>query len=334
MRFLFLIGLILAIITSSCGSKKTQDETGSNDTIAPALAMLNKQIEENPEVDSLYKLRAAWYMGSNQLDLAMNDISKAIQLNPDVTEYHIILGDIYLAMGNVDASRKTLIKAFDMDPRNPEPALKLAELNLFMKDYEKTYVYIAKALEIDPNNARAYFMKGFARLEQQDTMKAIVDLQKATELNAEYYEAFINLGLLFSAKHDPLAENYLKTSVNLRPTSIEARYALGLFYQENDKFAEAIGQYDAILSMDPSFKFAHYNTGYIYLVYIEDYDKAIPCFNKAIDIDPSYAEAYYNRGLAYELSGKTDYAIRDYKQALKLKTNYEKAIEGLNRIEK
>lgn len=334
MKYLFLLCLVVLLFVSGCGNKKSQENTAVNDSIPATLALLNKQIEDNPDVDSLYKLRAAWYMGTNQLDFAMNDISKAIKLNPNVTEYHIMLGDIYLAMGNVDASRKTLIKAFDMDPKNPDPALKLAELNLFMKDYEKTYVYIAKALEIDPNNARAYFMKGFARLEQKDTLKAIVDLQKATELNAEYYEAFLNLGLLFSTKHDPLAENYLKTAVNLKPTSTEARYALGLFYQENDKFTEAIGQYDAILSLDPTFKFAHYNTGYIYLVYIEDYDKAIPCFNKAIDIDPSYAEAYYNRGLAYELSGKTDYAIRDYKQALKLKTNYDKAIEGLNRIEK
>ena len=80
------------------------------------------------------------------------------------------------------------------------------------------------------------------------------------------------------------------------------------------------------------YKFAHYNIGYIYLVYLKNYKKAVTNFSNAITCDPKYAEAYYNRGFSYELMKDFKNAKADYKNALDLKTNYQKAIDGLNRI--
>ena len=54
----------------------------------------------------------------------------------------------------------------------------------------------------------------------------------------------------------------------------------------------------------------------------------------AINIDKNYAEAYYNRGYTYELMNDFDNARKDYKMAMQIKTNYQKAIEGMNRLEK
>ena len=102
--------------------------------------------------------------------------------------------------------------------------------------------------------------------------------------------------------------------------------------QNIGKFNRAIQQYDAILNMDDSYKQAWYNIAYIYLVYFEDFQGAADKFSRAIEADPQYAEAYFNRGLAYEEMGKFDLAETDYRKALSLRENYEKAIEGLNRV--
>ena len=56
-------------------------------------------------------------------------------------------------------------------------------------------------------------------------------------------------------------------------------------------------------------------------------------FDESIKKDPEYFEAYYNRGYAYELSGDYRKAYEDYQKSLKIKVNYDKAIEGLNRLD-
>ena len=49
-------------------------------------------------------------------------------------------------------------------------------------------------------------------------------------------------------------------------------------------------------------------------------------------MNPEYTEAYYNRGFAYELLKDVENSQRDYNKVLELHPNYEKAIDGLNRI--
>lgn len=329
---ILLVSVVILSVIYSCSFNKKEKENTKSDSLAPFLSIINAKIAENPKVDSLYKLRAAYYLGIGKPDSALSDIRRAINLNNQVSEYHILMGDIYLAMSNVNASRSALMQAFELDPKNVEPSLKLAELHLFTKEYDKVYIYLDKAVEIEPGNARAYFMRGFAQLEQGDSVKGIQNIQKATEMNPEYYDAFVKLGYVMSAKHNPMAEQYFKAAIKLQPRSVEARYGLGMYYQESNQPQDALKEYDMLLTISPAYRDAFYNIGYINLVWKIDFDKAIENFSKAIAIDPAYAEAYYNRGLSYEMQHKFDLARKDYKQALRLKENFEKAIQALNRI--
>jgi tetratricopeptide (TPR) repeat protein len=144
----------------------------------------------------------------------------------------------------------------------------------------------------------------------------------------------MELGLLFSIRNNRLAVDYFENALKLNPKSIEALYGLGMFYQGNGETHKAIMEYDSILRIDPKYKMAHFNIGYIYLVYIRDYKKAVEYFTDAISCDSKYAEAFYNRGYTYELMGDMQNAKKDYNNALKIRTNYQKPIDGLNRIDK
>ncbi len=69
------------------------------------------------------------------------------------------------------------------------------------------------------------------------------------------------------------------------------------------------------------------------MVYLEMFREAINYFNKAINFAPDYVEAYYNRGYCYELLGDHHNARADYQRALNIRTNYDLAIQGLNRLD-
>ncbi|MEI6122574.1 MAG: tetratricopeptide repeat protein [Bacteroidota bacterium] len=329
--FLFFV----CILVVACGPKKNgNDKTNTADSLHVDLATLNKKITNHPDDAKLYDQRAIWYLQNKDPDKALADINHAILLEPKNSAFYRSLSDVYFATGKIKNAQSSLEKASEINPKDAEAVLKLAELFFYMKDYKKTFEFTDKALKIDNLNAKADFIRGMALKDMGDTLKAVKSFEKAIEKDQQYFHAYMQLGLMYSVKHSALAIDYFNNALNLNPKSIEALYALAMFYQQNGDFNKAIAKYTIIIQIDPTYKYAYYNIGYIYLDKTKSYDDAIKYFTDAIKCDPNYAEAFYNRGLALELKGDIKNARADYQQALKIRTNYDKAIEGMNRLDK
>jgi len=326
--------LLAVLLFFGCGNNSGKDDNVKTDSLPADLATLNKKIAEDPKNAKLYQQRAVYYLQNKSLEEALNDINKAIIIEPDNSDLYLTLSDIYFAGGKITKCQEALNKASEMDPDNAEVFLKLAELFFYQKDYKKTFENTGKALKIDNLNAKADFINGMALKDMGDTLKAVKSFEKAIEKDQQYFHAYMQLGLMYSVKRSRLAIDYFNNALNLNPKSIEALYALAFFYQENGEYNKAIEKYTMITQIDPKNKQSYYNLGYIHLVYLLVYDVAAKYFTSAIQCDPNYAEAYYNRGYSYELLGNINFARADYQQALKIKTNYQRAIEGMNRLDK
>lgn len=332
LKFLFFASTIYLL--TACGPGKENTSNNINqDSIPSDLATLNKKISDNPKDAESYNKRATYYVLNKDIENALRDINQALQIDPKNSSYLRTLSDIYFSMGKVEKCRETLFKAMEINPTDNEAILKFSELLFYLKEYQKVLDYTSKALKNDENIAKAYFIKGMTFKEIGDTVKAVKSFQIAVEKNQDYYDAYMQLGLLFSIANNPLAIDYFNNALNINPKSIEAYYGLAMFYQENEQEKKAIDIYKNIIKLDPKDKRPYYNIGYINLVYLKKYDEAITYFDEALKYDPAYSEAYYNRGLANELSGNKKSAISDYKKALEIKTNYDKAIKALNRLE-
>src|SRR5947207_7795453 len=115
--------------------------------------------------------------------------------------------------------------------------------------------------------------------ETGDTTHAVSSFQTATEQNPEYYDAFIQLGNLFSLKKNNLALQYYDKALELKRNSPEALYGKAMFFQENEETDTAEVLYLKILESAPDYKDALFNLGYINLIYKNDLGKAIEYFN-------------------------------------------------------
>lgn len=333
-HFTFIFIILLCCILASCGpGKENSKNADKNDSIPSDMAALNKKIADNPKDAASFNKRAELFIQKKDVENALRDINQALQIDPKNSAYLRTLSDIYFSMGKVEKCRETLLKAIEINSADNEAILKLSELLFYLKEYQKVLDYTSKALKNDENTAKAYFIKGMTFKEIGDTSKAVKSFQIAVEKNQDYYDAYMQLGLLFSIAGNPLAVDYFNNALNINPKSIEAYYGLAMFYQENEQEKKAIDIYKNIIKLDPKDKRPYYNIGYINLVYLKKYDEAINYFGEALRYDPTYAEAYYNRGFAYELSGNKKNALSDYKKALELKTNYEKAIKAINKLE-
>ncbi|MBC8314868.1 MAG: tetratricopeptide repeat protein [Bacteroidales bacterium] len=334
-RILVLLIICTMIIVTGCRSGSDSADTLSDaDSSTISLNRLNLEIEEEASNPDLYEKRATYYLNARNIEHALKDINKAISLDDQQPLYYITLSDILLVMGNSANCMTALNRAVVLDPENQDAHLRLAKLHLILRNYTAAFRVTNELIRSDEYNPKAYFIRALGYLEKGDTAIAVGDLMKAVDQDQLYYDAYMQLGDLFSVRNDPLAEGYFTNALRIRPKSREALYMLGMYYQNTEQFEKALLTYDRLIAAEPSFPNAPYNKGYIYLVYIQDFPKAVEAFTEAIRIDSAYIDAIFNRGYAYELNGQLEQARSDYKTTLILNINNQKAIEGMNRLDR
>lgn len=298
-----------------------------------SIEKLNKSIEADPENAVHYAQRAKLHQESNDLNNAIADIQIALNKDPNNTEYYLQLTDYYLTTGQMKNAIGVIKKVLTIDPKNTDALLKMGEINLMVRKYPEVFTSANAVLEHDPYNSKAFFMRGYTYKEMGDTIRAIENFMDCLKNDPKHYNANIELALIYSKQKNAMAIDYFNNAIAIDSINEIAYYNLGMFYQSNDYLNEALSTYKTLMSIKPRFPYSYYNTGYIYMELLKVPDEAIPFFTQAIQINPNYYEAYFNRGLCYEILGDLYKAKDDYKIALKLKTNYSKAIEGLNRID-
>jgi tetratricopeptide (TPR) repeat protein len=181
-------------------------------------------------------------------------------------------------------------------------------------------------------NANAYFYKGLIYKESGDTAKAVSSFQTCTEVDPDYYDAWMQLGLLYAAKGDPLAIRYYDNAIAVSDSSQEAEYAKAKFFQDVGNITDAIEYYRRLIVKDPQDADALYNLATIYFG-VDSLDKAYRFFDLAIKQSPGKAYAHYGKGLCAEKMGKKEEALAYFKQAIALDpqlTFIEEKIQALN----
>jgi tetratricopeptide (TPR) repeat protein len=333
--------LYISVVLFLFGCNETQDIKNTEAVVVDSIAVqeeldletINKKLRKDPNNSILYYQRAQVLLEQKQPDDAMNDIERSLDLDSVNADYLLFKSELFFRKGSGFVARELIQKSIDNNPNHIDSYLKMAEIQLYTRQYEESIQNVNNALKVDMYNSRAYFLKGMNYKYAGDTAKAVSSFQTATEQNPDYYEAYIQLGLIYSVVSDPLAVSYYNNALKLKPKSTEALYNKSLFLQENGKEKEAIVGYRLINKFDPTYKAAYYNIGFIYLVMQENYDSSIVYFNKALKLSPNYFDAAYNIGYSYELKGDRAIAKEFYAKTLALKTDHTLAAKGLSRVE-
>jgi tetratricopeptide (TPR) repeat protein len=340
-KFKFIFFLALPIILTSCSTKETPEEivAKKNDSIldkinSPELKAINEVLLKDADNDSLYNQRARIYIGLKQFDEALGDALRAIKIDSTKAKYYVTLADVYFANNKTRYSKETLEATVKKFPDNTEALLKLGELFYLVRQYENAITHINKALKVDENMANAYYLKGSVFKEMGDTGKAISSLQTAIEQDNKFFDAFLDAGILYASRKNPLAFEYYDNALRLRPGNENVLFAKAKLLQDLNKTDESIVLYKEILAKNNSNADALYNLGAISLNKKKNINEAIDYFSKAIAANPQYTEAYFARGASFELMKDVDNAKADYNMCLQITPNYEPAIEGLNNLSK
>lgn len=323
---------LLLIISLCCFCCHRSDKQDHVSDLPQELQDLYAQIDKDAKNPELFNKLAVYFIQNQQLDSALSAISKAIALDSANETYYLTLSDVYFAQTNVDLSEETLEKVLAINPKNEEAMLKLAELHFLLKRYDLSQKFAEQSLKTNSYNPKAYFLLGWIFREKGDTAMAINNYLKATEQNSDYYDAYMELGILYHCRQNALAIDYYNNALNCKVNDFQALYNKAMFYQEAKDYDKALEIYKMILQNDVHNKMALHNMGWVYMAQGK-YEEGFVFFSKAIEEDETYIEAIYNRGLCSEMLNEKDKARQDFMYCLKLDDRYQLAIDGLNRLD-
>ena len=319
MRKVFLV-LACAFLLASCTDNNQQNTTSKEKAVADSL-----------DVNG-YINRARWYLANQQVGNAIRDINSALSIDGKNVDALLVLADVYYALGDQDNILLTLNKATEIAPLDSRPIIKLAELSFLQGNSKMANAYLDKALEINKINPQAYYMRGIIHLAQNDTVQALKQFMKARNQDDSFIDPVLQIAGIYAAQRNPMARDYYAVAIQMEPDNWASYYDLAMYLQDNGNPEKALEIYDTLETKMPGNYQILFNKGYVNLVYLFEYDKAIENFDKALEANPKSIDALLNKGVAYEQKGNYKQAKSIYLRILKDNPNYQLAIDALHRI--
>ncbi len=119
-------------------------------------------------------------------------------------------------------------------------------------------------------------------------------------------------------------EDYNK-AVDMDPTSFLAYKHRGMVLTRMGAYEEALPDFVQAIALNPSHASTYYNRATLYL-HLQNFKQAIADYSQAIALEPKYVAAILNRAAAYESTGENQSAVDDYTQTLQIQPNHAAAL--------
>lgn len=174
--------------------------------------------EINPYAAEVYYLLAAYHGEMEQDTLAMNCYKKAAELNPDNYDYLERLAQVYISEGKLDEATDVYERLHEGNKERSDVLAMLLRLYSNSKDYEKM-LHTIDRLEATDGPSEQLTLGRMSIYDQQGRKKE--------------------------------ALNELKQLAHRHPNDLNYRVMMGNWLLQNDRKAEALGEYEHVLKEEP-----------------------------------------------------------------------------------
>jgi tetratricopeptide (TPR) repeat protein len=223
------------------------DERSGN--IKEAATEYYRATQLDPSEENLFDLATFLLQHKNYegfLDNALKFFRYGAEKYPRSGKLMVGLGVALYAQGLYDEAVDTLCRAVDLDPADPRPFQFLGKVSTASPAHLPE---IRRRLEafarLYPNNGAANYYYAMSLWERPEGAPA-ADMA--------------------------LVESLLQKAVASAPTLYEAHFQLGVLYQDQQKFKEAIREFNQTLALRPDYGRAHYR---LFLLYTRTHQKQL-----------------------------------------------------------
>jgi len=329
-----------------------------------ALSAADKALKYIPSKDSEYIIfalstRARIYHNLAQDDKAIADYNRAIKAAPENMKLYEDRAQLYYELEKYDLADKDYQKMISIDQGSVMGYMGLGRNANSQGRYEDAIKQFDYVIKLAPSYSSGYSFRGesYTMLKQYDN--AIDDVIKALSINGDQ-KAYSCLFVLADSATLQLTTK-LKIQAAAEPTNYHWNYCLGVVYETQRKYHNAIDYYKKAFDVNSSpitanriadcydecgnyeqaLRFIDLaiekdSTNETYLLHKGNIldnagrtKEGIAVLDKQILLAPKESFGYYRRGWMKDHTGDKDGAIEDYTTAIALKPDY--AYAYLNR---
>ena len=216
----------------------------------------------------------------------------------------------------VAASVNAAVHATDLSPQNVSNWLVRGEvyrslINLVPDAAKFSKEAYKKATELEPNNPDHFVELGKTDMSIADAAQTLAgskDSKIVEQAKTDSANALMD------------AEKVFQKAIALKSNYDPAHFQLGLLYERQGKFNDAIGKIESVAKYNNSDVGVAFELGVLYLKRngTDDLARAENAFVHAITLSPTYSNAHWYLASVYEKEQKLDLAIKEIETVSKL----------------
>ena len=285
-----------------------------------AIDFLKKAFTLDPNSQQIGDELAEIYYQSQRIRDAVTEANSILAKDPDNLAARRLLARIYVRtlgdLSNTAGQHDTLVHASDqyreilrIDPTDNDAALWLARLYRLENEQDKAEAVLRTLLAREPANENGVEQFTQLLLDEGKSQEAVTSLQTILQ-RAPTPKLWEMLGDAYNQIHDlPNAEQSYRKAAEAQPDDINHRKELAQTLLTEEKFPEALEQYQRLSQMDADDPDNYLRLAEIYRQ-LKQLDKAEQNVLLAKQRAPSSLEVTYYQASIYQDEGRFDDSIR------------------------
>lgn len=285
-----------------------------------AIDFLKKAFTLDPNSQQIGDELAEIYYQSQRIRDAVAEAQSILSKDPDNLGAHRLLARIYVRtlgdMSDTSGQRDTVARAAEqyreivrLDPTDSDAVLWLARLYRLQNDQEKAETVLRDLLAREPANEGGVEQLTQLLLDEGKSQEALSSLQSVLK-RAPTPRLWELLGDAYNQLHDlPNAEQAYRKAADSQPDDVNHRKELAQTLLNEEKYPEALEQYQRLSQMDADDPDNYLRLAEIYRQ-TRQLDKAEQNVLLAKQRAPNSLEVTYYQAAIYEDEGRFDESIR------------------------
>jgi tetratricopeptide (TPR) repeat protein len=204
-------------------------------------------------------------MANGQLDRALEEASACADEWPRSAAIQAQLGQVRVAKGDTAGARQAFAAALVLDPASTQALGALALLDVEAHRPREAQARIDARLHDDPDSVPLLLLSARTAIAAGASVKAEATLKRAIEIDATNMQAFELLGQMYirEGRLDAARERF-EALASRAPRPVGARTMIAMLLEAQQRRADAMRAYEAILAVHPAAGVAANNLAWLY----------------------------------------------------------------------
>lgn len=186
-------------------------------------------------------------------DEAVVEFKRALALKPEYGTSWLALGQLYENLGRTNDAAQCFDRALTNRINQADDLATLARFCTSRRWFDRAATNFAAAIERCPSDAGLRLEAGRVLVALGRHEEAAQQYAAAVELEPDQVQPHMQMGVQLGRLRKPaLAEKHFREALRIKPDFIEARVNLGIALYQQQRFEEALVQFEEVLQRNPN----------------------------------------------------------------------------------